>query len=207
MDKRPEQKSEIPQENTEDKDVRETLVLDPVKKDFNKLKAELQEKLKEKRKRQPKIADAQELKINIKKPEKEAKTPTNEKKSSLGKMAKITPEQMNMLVNGISNTVTFIRKTEDVQIEETQPFATALFEVADANGWLEDMTFLPYLVLAASGTQLALVILSKPKKKGAEKIIQSSGLPEPKNKEAEAIVKGEFDVINPDELVNKINGR
>lgn len=204
MDNRQNKENKIPQENTEDKDVRETVVLDPVKKDFNTLKAELQEKLKEKRKRQPKIADAQELKINIKKPEKEAKTPQNEKK--LSGMAKITPDQMNMLVNGISNTVTFIRKTEDVQLEETKPFSTALFEVADANGWLDDMTFLPYLVLAASGTQLALVILAKPKKKGAEKIIKSDIDIKSEVSKTSEIPVGQFDVINPDELVSKING-
>jgi hypothetical protein len=67
---------------------------------------------------------------------------------------------------------------------------------------------LPYLVLAAAGTQLTITILSKPKKPGTEKKIIDSK-PELHNsfQVAPEIPKGDtFDEVDEQELVKKING-
>jgi hypothetical protein len=194
--------NKIPQENGEN-DVATFILPDDSTQKFDKLKKDLETKIRKKRDSRPKI-EAQDLKIKVTKPEKEAKTEAQNKQKNL---TKITPEQMNLLINGVSNTITFVRKTEDVTIDETRTFSGALYEIADANGWLDDLSFLPYLVLAAAGTQLTITILSKPKKAGTEKKIIESKPELHKVELSPEIPKGDtYDEVDEQELVKKING-
>jgi len=115
-----------------------------------------------------------------------------EKEKAVLTSVKATPDQVDALVRGIANTLTRIRNTESVNPEESKNFSQAVYTVGEIHHFWDDLTFLPYLILAATGIDFALVVWNKPSLE--------------KKKPEITTVTTETGAIADDELVKRIAG-
>lgn len=134
-------------------------------------------------------------KLKIEKPDVDYDEKLKEKRLAKASPIKITVEQFNTLIH--TTTVIgsgFIHK-QPVRVEDTSLFSQQLFSIATINGWLENVDFIPYLLLFASATELAIKMNNQPptaKKQKTPPVIIEHGQPKT--------------VIDDDELIKKIGG-